>query len=355
MSSSQNGPNTLGSMRNENYLNVLKNENIELDNKLKKVNQLVSKLKIQIAENEKEKNKILTTSNQKELDLQNIKKQLEQTKSQVDELKNKNKEKIISLTNQNDLLKNNAEMNTNTIAELQQKITDLEFKLKSNPSNSKKKFLFLANAHNCSLAFEGSPQKNYTSSLPDIIGIKFENKSDNKNDNLFLTGRNELIEMKENNQKLLEQLNILQEELDKHQSDKNNLNSELEKYNKEKKDLMDNLNKKDEIINSKMNQENELNSNLMKQLIENKKIKSSLDNIKIKCKNLEKDKKELEDVILEQENKVNELSSSVKKIIEMMNIKNSEINNNKIYIKNLEETIRDLNKEFRNMRIKKNT
>ena len=353
MSSSQNGPNALGSMRNENYLNVLKNENIELDNKLKKVNQLVSKLKIQIAENEKEKNKILTTSNQKELDLQNIKKQLEQTKSQVDELKNKNKEKIISLTNQNDLLKNNAEMNTNTIAELQQKITDLEFKLKSNPSNSKKKFLFLANAHNCSLAFEGSPQKNYTSSLPDIIGIKFENKSDNKNDNLFLTGRNELIEMKENNQKLLEQLNILQEELDKHQSDKNNLNSELEKYNKEKKDLMDNLNKKDEIINSKMNQENELNSNLMKQLIENKKIKSSLDNIKIKCKNLEKDKKELEDVILEQENKVNELSSSVKKIIEMMNLKNSEINNNKIYIKNLEETIRDLNKEFRNMRIKK--
>ena len=92
----------------------------------------------------------------------------------------------------------------------------------------------------------------------------------------------------------------------------------------------------------------------MKQLVENKKIKCSLDNIKIKCKNLEKDKKELEDVILEQENKVNELSSSVKNIIEMMNKKNSEITNNKIYIKNLEETIRDLNKEFRNMRLKKN-
>ena len=353
MSSSQNGPNALGSMRNENYLNILKNENIELDNKLKKVNQLVSKLKIQIAENEKEKNKILTTSNQKELDLQNIKKQLEQTKSQVDELRNKNKEKIISLTNQNDHLKNNAEMNTNTIAELQQKITDLEFKLKSNPSNSKKKFLFLANAHNCSLAFEGNPQKNYTSSLPDIIGIKLENKSDNKNDNLFLTGRNELIEMKENNEKLNEQLILLQNELAKHQKDKNNLNLELEKYNLEKEKLMENLNKKNELLNTKMTQENQLNNNLMKQLIENKKIQTSLDNIIIKCKNLEKDKNELENVILEQENKVNELSTSIKKAIEVLNLKNSELNNNKLYIKNLEDIIRDLNKEFHNMRLKK--
>ena len=244
-------------------------------------------------------------------------------------------------------------MNTNTIAELQQKITDLEFKLKSNPSNSKKKFLFLANAHNCSLAFEGSPQKNYTSSLPDIIGIKFENKSDNKNDNLFLTGRNELIEMKENNEKLNEQLILLQNELAKHQKDKNNLNLELKKYNLEKEKLMENLNKKNELLNTKMTQENQLNNNLMKQLIENKKIQTSLDNIIIKCKNLEKDKNELENVILEQENKVNELSTSIKKAIEVLNLKNSELNNNKLYIKNLEDIIRDLNKEFHNMRLKK--
>ena len=98
MSSTQKGANnnSLGGIKNENYINVLKNENIELDNKLKKVNQLVSKLKLQISENEQEKNKILTTSNQKELDLQNIKKQLEQAKSKVDELKNKNKEEMRS-------------------------------------------------------------------------------------------------------------------------------------------------------------------------------------------------------------------------------------------------------------------
>ena len=331
-------------------INGIKNENVELDNKLKKVNQLVSKLKQQISENEQEKNKILTTSNQKELDLQNIKKQLEEAKFKVDELKNKNKEEISSLENQNNLLKNNSEINLNTIAEMQQKITDLELKLKSSTKhNTSKKFLILSNIHNCSMALDATKNKNIVMPLPNILGMKLENKDDN----FFLTGRNELIEIKENNQKLLQQLNILQEELNKHKIDKNNLNIELEKYNKEKKDLIDKLNNKDEILNNKINQENELNNNLIKQLVENQKIKSNLDNIQIKFKTLERDKKELEDVILEQENKVNELSSSVKQIIEIMNKRNHEIINNKIYIKNLEETIRELNKEFRSMRIKK--
>ena len=342
--------NSLVGIKNENYINILKNENIELDNKLKKVNQLVSKLKIQISENEKQKNLILTTSNQKEIDLQNIKKQLEQTKSKVDELKNKNKENLILISNQNNILKNKSEKDT--ILELQKKITDLEFKLKSSSKESNKKFNILLNTHNYSMILEGKKEiKNENESLPDILGIKFENNN-NKND-LFLTGRNELIEMKENNEKLIKELNILKNELNLHQNDKNNINIELEKYNKEKNELLENINKKNEILNNKINIENELNNNLMKQLIENKKIKNNLENIKIKYKNLEKDKKELENIILEQENKVNELSLSVQKIIELMNLKNTEIKNNQIYIKNLEETIKHLNKEFRNMRIRK--
>ena len=353
MSQIPKGSNPQESVKNENYISVLKKENSELDNKLKKVNQLVSQLKSKISENEKEKNLILTVSNKKELDLQNIKKQLEQTKSKVDELKNKNKQELLNLANQNDFLKNKSEMDINTIAELQQKITNLEFKLKSSSSTSNtKKFPVLFNTHNFSLVLEGGAQKNEkngNTSLTDILKLKFENK----NDNLFLTGRNELIEMKENNEKLNEQLILLQNELAKHQKDKNNLNLELEKYNLEKKKLMENLNKKNELLNTKMTQENQLNNNLMKQLIENKKIQTSLDNIIIKCKNLEKDKNELENVILEQENKVNELSTSIKKAIEVLNLKNSELNNNKLYIKNLEDIIRDLNKEFHNMRLKK--
>ena len=353
MSQIPKGSNPQESVKNENYISVLKKENSELDNKLKKVNQLVSQLKSKISENEKEKNLILTVSNKKELDLQNIKKQLEQTKSKVDELKNKNKQELLNLANQNDFLKNKSEMDINTIAELQQKITNLEFKLKSSSSTSNtKKFPVLFNTHNFSLVLEGGEQKNEkngNTSLADILKLKFENK----NDNLFLTGRNELIEMKENNEKLNEQLILLQNELAKHQKDKNNLNLELEKYNLEKEKLMENLNKKNELLNTKMTQENQLNNNLMKQLIENKKIQTSLDNIIIKCKNLEKDKNELENVILEQENKVNELSTSIKKAIEVLNLKNSELNNNKLYIKNLEDIIRDLNKEFHNMRLKK--
>ena len=73
----------LGSVKNENYINILKNENSELDNKLKKVNELVSKLKAQITENEQEKNLLITSSYKKDKDLENIKKQLEQTKFQV--------------------------------------------------------------------------------------------------------------------------------------------------------------------------------------------------------------------------------------------------------------------------------
>ena len=353
MSQIPKGSNPQESVKNENYISVLKKENSELDNKLKKVNQLVSQLKSKISENEKEKNLILTVSNKKELDLQNIKKQLEQTKSKVNELKNKNKQELLNLANQNDFLKNKSEMDIKTIAELQQKITNLEFKLKSSSSTSNtKKFPVLFNTHNFSLVLEGGAQKNEkneNTSLTDILKLKFENK----NDNLFLTGRNELIEMKENNEKLNEQLILLQNELAKHQKDKNNLNLELEKYNLEKEKLMENLNKKNELLNTKMTQENQLNNNLMKQLIENKKIQTSLDNIIIKCKNLEKDKNELENVILEQENKVNELSTSIKKAIGVLNLKNSELNNNKLYIKNLEDIIRDLNKEFHNMRLKK--
>ena len=342
----------LGSVKNENYINLLKNENTELDNKLKKVNELVSKLKAQITENEQEKNLLIATSYQKDKDLENIKKQLEKTKSQVDELKNKNQNKLSLLVDQNNILQKNKEINVNTIAELQQKITELEFKLKVSPSIINKKFAILSGAHNFSLAIQGNKKKSKEDNFPDILGVK-NNENKNDKDELFLTGKNELIELKENNQKLQEQLESLQNEINKHEDDKINMVKELEQYNKDKNDLLNILNKKNEEINGKLNKENELNKNLMKQLMENKKIKNYLENIRIKCENLEKNKKELEDLIFQQENKVTELYSSVKTIMNVIKIKNLEISNNKIYINNLEETIKDLNKEFHQIRIKK--
>ena len=340
----------LQSVKNENYINILKNENTELDNKLKKVNELVSKLKTQITENEQEKNLLITSSYQKDKDLESIKKQLKQTKYQVNEIKNQNQNKLSLLVNQNNILQKNKELNSNTIAELQQKIAELELKLKSS-SIINKKFSILSSGHNFSFGIQGIQKKSSNEGLPEILNIK--NTEMKNNNDIFLTGRNELIEMKENNQKLQEQLEALQNELNKHETDKINMMKELEQYNKEKNSLLNSLNEKNEQINGKLNKENELNNNLMKQLIENKKIKNNLDNIKIKCQNLEKNKKELEDVIFQQENKVNELSSSVQKIVNIVKIKNIELNNNKIYINNLEETIKDLNKEFHQMRLKK--
>ena len=131
--------NSLIGIKNENYINILKNENIELDNKLKKVNQLVSKLKIQISENEKQKNLILTISNQKEIDLQNIKKQLEQTKSKVDELKNKNKENLILISNQNNILKNKSEKDKKEYNKELKKLNNEIEEMKINSQNTKKK------------------------------------------------------------------------------------------------------------------------------------------------------------------------------------------------------------------------
>ena len=232
----------LGGVKNENYINVLKNENNELDNKLKKVNELVSKLKSQITENEQEKNLLITTSNQKDKDIEAIKKQLEKTKSQIDELKDQNKNKLSSLESQNDILQKNKEMNYNTIAELQQKITDLEFKLKSS-SLLNKKFSILSGGHNFSLAIQSSQKKSNEEGLPDIISLKnSENKLDNND--FFLTGRNELLEMKENNKKLKEQLELLQNELNKHENDKKNMMKELEQYNEEKNSLLNTISKK---------------------------------------------------------------------------------------------------------------
>ena len=233
----------LGSVKNENYINILKNENSELDNKLKKVNELVSKLKAQITENEQEKNLLITSSYKKDKDLENIKKQLEQTKFQVNELKNKNQNKLSSLVDQNNILQKNKELNINTIAELQQKITELELKLKTSTSVLNKKFSILSEGHNFSLAIRSSNKKSSEEILPDILNVKnMENKIDENE--LFLTGRNELIEMKENNKKLEEQLKVLQNELNKHENDKINMIKELDEYNKEKNNLLNMLNEK---------------------------------------------------------------------------------------------------------------
>ena len=356
MSSEKDDKELISDAKNHNYINILKNENSELDNKLKKVNELVSKLKEQITQNEQEKNQLIETSNQKDKDLELFKKQLEKKKFQLNELKSKKNSPSLKEENNSNL--NNLhkkDSNVNNAAELQQKITDLELKLKASSSAANnrnyKYFSSLSGTHGCSLEIHGR-QKIISDDFPNIFDVKNFDKKMNNND-VFLTGRNEMLEMKEDNKKLKEQIEVLKNELNKYEDDKANMMKELEQCDKEKNNLLNDINKKNEEINQKLNKENELNNNLIRQLIENKKIINILDNIKIKLLNLEKNKKELEDVIFKQESKVSKLSSSVQKILNVVKLKDIEINNNKIYINNLEETIKDLNKEFQIIRLNK--
>jgi hypothetical protein len=114
------------------------------------------------------------------------------------------------------------------------------------------------------------------------------------------------------------------------------------------------LKNKNQEINNKLNQQNQLSNDLMAQLNKNQQMRKHFENIKIKYSNLEKSKKELEDVILLQENKVNELAINVQEVSSLVKIKDKEIKDNKSYINNLEKTIKDLNNEFKIMRNKKN-
>ena len=72
-----------------------------------------------------------------------------------------------------------------------------------------------------------------------------------------------------------------------------------------------------------------------------------------KYKNMEENNKDLENLIIKQEEKINELSLKLNNIVKDIQKKNSEINKNKIYIIKLENTVKDLNKQYRLLKIQK--
>ena len=72
-----------------------------------------------------------------------------------------------------------------------------------------------------------------------------------------------------------------------------------------------------------------------------------------KYRQMEENNKELENVIIKQEEKVNQLSLKIKKIVNNIQEKNTELNKNKNDIIKLENTIKDLNKQFRLLKIQR--
>ena len=360
-----------GTLKTENYMTSLQHENNILNSEIKKLNDVVIKLKSQLTNYETEKKNLLLNSNKKENDLKEVKKKLTQTKKEVEDLKQKMDISLINQTknveelkSKNDILQKYKNENQTLLGQLQKKITDLEFQLKS--KESQKNFFKspLKNDKNIILSispFSKKPNENHANISPHIINedetiknLIDKNNYIQGNNELFLTGKNELIEMKEVNQRLNNELYELKKEMNLNKEEKLKLNEQLIKLQEEHRELLNLLKNKNQEINNKLNQQNQLSNDLMAQLNKNQQMRKHFENIKIKYSNLEKSKKELEDVILLQENKVNELAINVQEVSSLVKIKDKEIKDNKSYINNLEKTIKDLNNEFKIMRNKKN-
>ena len=138
--------NIAGTLKTENYLISLQNENTYLNAEIKKLNDIVNKLKSQLTNFETEKKNLISNTTKKENDLKEVKNKLSQTKKEVEDLKQKinlnqndQKKSVEELKAQNDILQKYKNENQTLLVQLQNKITDLEFQLKS--KESQKNFL----------------------------------------------------------------------------------------------------------------------------------------------------------------------------------------------------------------------
>ena len=343
---------------NQSPLIILKNENNNLGDELNRINNLITKLKTQIAKNEQEKSILISNNKKKEKNFQEILKILEEENSQLSQLKNKelelklgNNNDIQALQKKNDILKEEKDKNNSTIAELQKKITDLEMKLKL---SEKKIFTSLSKGKNESIEInkiQYKEKKNISANKHKLNSIS---KEYNSNENIDNDGKgdsndvSDLNEAKNRNQKLKENISKLQEEFNKIDKEKNNLLEQINQYNNDKNKLVALLKEKNEAINEKINNEKQLNEDINKQLNENIKIKNNINALVNKCKSLLKNKNILEDTVIQQENKVDELTKSINEIMKIISKKETQINHDKLYISDLKQLIKELKMDYHN-------
>jgi predicted nucleic acid-binding Zn-ribbon protein len=79
-----------GSLKTENYLSSLQNENNLLNTEIRKLNDIVIKLKSQLSNYEKEKKNLISNSTKKENDLKELKKKINSNKKGSRRIKTKN-------------------------------------------------------------------------------------------------------------------------------------------------------------------------------------------------------------------------------------------------------------------------
>ena len=306
----------------ESPLIILKLENNNLNNELKRINNLITKLKAENIKKEQEKILLLTKNKKIDTNLQEIKEQLYEFNNQLIELKNKGND----FKNENEINTQNSGNNKLKL-EMQNKITDLELKLKL----SEQKIF--------------SPLEEGKNSYFEII------KKDNLNNEKDVI--TELNKAKIKNQNLIEKLIEQKKDFENISMEKENILNQLKKYNKDKKILEILLGKKEDEICERKYKEDKLKKNINIQTNENMKIKNNINIIQTKCSDLIKEKYDLEDIVIKQEDKINFLNKSINEVKQIIDTKDNQIKKDKIYINNLKEVIRDLKNEFNYKSVKR--
>ena len=312
-------------IESESYISILQKENNSLIQNLKAQNEITNNLKLQVNDKEKEKSVLIKTIESQDIkinennnllnELKNKIYKLKEKKNNNNENKNKNKNNIIQLKKEKEELKKDNEIKEKKINELKEKILNVENEIKKQRESK--------------------------------ITIEINQE------NIFNKEKDEIKEIRNNNILLQNKLDNILLEHKKILNEKNYLSIKIEQYKKQKEKINIEIKQKEENILNKKNESKTLFQEINIQKKYNIQLNSQIKLMSKKYKNMEENNKDLENLIIKQEEKINELSLKLNNIVKDIQKKNSEINKNKIYIIKLENTVKDLNKQYRLLKIQK--
>ena len=310
-------------IESESYISILQKENNSLIQNLKAQNEITNNLKLQVNDKEKEKSVLIKTIESQDIKINENNNLLNELKNKIYKLKekknnnneNKNKNNIIQLKKEKEELKKDNEIKEKKINELKEKILNVENEIKKQRESK--------------------------------ITIEINQE------NIFNKEKDEIKEIRNNNILLQNKLDNILLEHKKILNEKNYLSIKIEQYKKQKEKKNIEINQKEENILNKKNESKTLLQEINIQKKYNIQLNSQIKLMSKKYKNMEENNKDLENVIIKQEEKINELSLKLNNIVKDIQKKNSEINKNKIYIIKLENTVKDLNKQYRLLKIQK--
>lgn len=305
-------------LKSESYLIVLKKENAEKEDIIKKQNSMIGKYKSQITDLSNEKEQLLNQCKEKENHIKSLNNDIEIIKQQNTIFKefefklSEAEEEKQKLKENNEKLIHEKMKYTQSNNELTLKIVELEEKIR----------------------------------VMKEIEQKEKNKSDKKDDDVFLTGNNEIILLSSENAKLKTIVETMKKDLEIIKKEKEEAITQMNSLRKDKNLFEKMMKEKEESLNKYISYSEETKTSLDQVRTEIQMVVKELNESKKIVTNYQKEKYDLEEIILKQEGKIVELTSNIKKIINILQKKNDKLKENQGYVIKLEETIKDLNNEF---------